>query len=188
MGLYRTSSLGGCHYFLCVVDDYSRAIWFYLLKDKIEVSEKLISFCSMVNTRFDLKVQRIRSDNGREFMNDTLHTYFRQHGIIQESSCVDTPQQNGRVEWKNRHILNVARALRFQASLPINFWGECVLIAAYLINRTLTKYLTQRHLMNFCLVKGLVMPTLKHLDDCAMPTTIAGVVISLMLGRFDVCF
>ena len=37
--------------------------------------------------------------------------------------------------------LQSARALRFQSGLPIKFWGECALTAAYLINRTPTKLL-----------------------------------------------
>lgn len=76
---------------------------------------------------------------GTEFT--CLKSYFATQEILHQTSCVATPQQNGRVERKNRHILNVARALRFQANLPIQFWGECILTASFLINRTTSKLL-----------------------------------------------
>lgn len=88
----------------------------------------------MVVTQFNRKVKIVRSDNGTEFR--VLKSFFVEQGIIHQTSMVDTPQQNGHVERKHRYILNVAPALRFQANLPIEFWGECVLTVGYLINRT----------------------------------------------------
>ena len=71
----------------------------------------------------------------------TLAPYFRDNGIIHQTSCTYTPQQNGRVERKHRHILNVARACLFQSHLPVEFWGESILAAAHIINRTPTHVL-----------------------------------------------
>ncbi|RVW12946.1 Retrovirus-related Pol polyprotein from transposon RE2 [Vitis vinifera] len=61
--------------------------------------------------------------------------FLAQEGIVHLSSCVDTPQQNGIAERKNRHLLEVARSLMFSMNVPKLFWGQAVLTAAYLINR-----------------------------------------------------
>ena len=95
----------------------------------------------MVKNQFYKTVKVIRRDNGTEFTSWRMQAFYYEHGILRESSCVDTAQQNGRVERKHRHILNVARALRFQAHLPTQYWGDCVVTATYLINRTPTKLL-----------------------------------------------
>ena len=77
----------------------------------------------MVERQFFQTIKTERSDNRTEF--NCLLDYFYASDILFQTSCVGTPQHNGRVERKQKHLLNVARALRFQANLPIYFWGEC---------------------------------------------------------------
>ena len=106
---YRTTAFCGSRYFLTIVDDHSRQVWLYLLPDKEKVAQHLREFFSMIEHQFSKKVKTLGSDNGTEFL--CLTSYFQEHGIIHETLCVHTPQQNGRAERKHRHILNVARAL-----------------------------------------------------------------------------
>ena len=88
-----------------------------------------------------VKVQVVRTDNGTEFFNSKCSVLFSSLGIVHQSSRAYTPQQNSVVERKHRHILNVARALKFHSEMPIKFWGNCVKTAAYLINRMPTTVL-----------------------------------------------
>ncbi|XP_047263822.1 uncharacterized protein LOC124896309 [Capsicum annuum] len=80
-------------------------------------------------------VKIVRSDNGTEFFNVQCQNLFDSYGIIHQSSCVYTLQQNDIVERKHRHILNIARALKFQAHIPARYWGECIEGSVYLLNR-----------------------------------------------------
>ena len=63
------------------------------------------------------------------------HTFFKDNGVLFQHSCVYTSQQNGVVERKHRNILPVARALKIQAQLRNQFWGECALTAVHINNR-----------------------------------------------------
>uniref|UniRef100_A0A6N2MH16 Integrase catalytic domain-containing protein n=1 Tax=Salix viminalis TaxID=40686 RepID=A0A6N2MH16_SALVM len=94
----------------------------------------------------------------REFL--SMRPFFDSHGTIFHHTCVYTPQQNGVVERKHRHLLNVSRALCFQANIPLKFWGESLQTASYLINRLPSPLLNNKTL--FELLHG-VQPDYSHL-------------------------
>ena len=78
----------------------------------------------MVQTQFSNLVKTIRSDNALEFTksNEAVEL-FASNGTLYQTSCVQTPQQNGILERKHMHLLEVSRALLFQSKLPLRFWG-----------------------------------------------------------------
>ena len=100
--------------FLTIVDDYTRAVWVYLIKAKTEVFGCIYAFFNLIRSQFKKTVKIFRSDNGTEFVNDKFNEFCITNGIIHQTSCAYTPQQNGIVERKHRHLLNVARSLLFQ--------------------------------------------------------------------------
>ncbi|KAK2409531.1 putative mitochondrial protein [Trifolium repens] len=140
-GPLAISSVHGHKYFLTIVDDFSRFVWIILLKNKFDVSTHVQSFITMIETQYRVTPKIIRSDNGPEFL---LNTFFASKGILHQRSCVENPQQNGRVERKHQHILNVGRALLFQSKLPNTFWSYAVSHAVFLINRVTTSVLHQK--------------------------------------------
>ena len=71
----------------------------------------------MVKTQFGANVKVIRSDNGSEFTSGSMKKFYGEHGIIHQTSCVDTPQQNGRVERKHPHVLNVGGSVNFSCDI-----------------------------------------------------------------------
>ncbi|GAA0149006.1 transmembrane signal receptor [Lithospermum erythrorhizon] len=101
----------------------------------------LKTFYLMVMNQFSTKIKMVRSDNGAEFLCNDCQNFFSSLGIINQRSCPYTPQQNGVVERKHKHLLQVAWALMRQSNLPKEFWGEAVVTATYLIHRLPTPLL-----------------------------------------------
>ncbi|RVX23157.1 Retrovirus-related Pol polyprotein from transposon RE2 [Vitis vinifera] len=112
-GPSRIKNISGTRWFVTFVDDHTRVTWVFLMKEKSEVGHIFQTFNLMVQNQFNSKIQVLKSDNAKEYFTSSLSTYLQNHGIIHISSCVDTPQQNGVAERKNRHLLEVARCLMF---------------------------------------------------------------------------
>jgi hypothetical protein len=85
-------SIGGSKYGLVIIDDFSRFTWVFFLQDKSETQETLKRFLRRAQNEFELKVKKIRSDNGSEFKNLQVEEYLEEEGIKHEFSAPYTPQ------------------------------------------------------------------------------------------------
>uniref|UniRef100_A0A2N9H409 Integrase catalytic domain-containing protein n=1 Tax=Fagus sylvatica TaxID=28930 RepID=A0A2N9H409_FAGSY len=134
-GPARTTGLCDARYFVTFIDDHSRLTWVYVLKDRSQLFSVFQSFYAEISNQFNAKLLAFRTDNAREYLDSAFQQFLESRGIIHQTSCVRTPQQNGIAERKNGPILAIARALMLQMHVPKLFWADAVLTAAYLLNR-----------------------------------------------------
>ena len=125
----------GYKYFVSFIDDFSRTTWIYLMKSRDEVPRIIKQFHNMIATQFGVQIKVFRSDNAKEYMHRELHEFYANRGILFQTSCAYTPQQNGIAERKNRHLLGVTRSLLLGMNVPKSYWDEAILASAYMINR-----------------------------------------------------
>ena len=59
-------------------------------------------------------------------MNDAMKAYLHNHGLIHQTTCSQTPQQNGTSERKNRTLLEITRAITIESQVHISFWPEAI--------------------------------------------------------------
>ncbi|GJR91061.1 retrovirus-related pol polyprotein from transposon TNT 1-94 [Tanacetum coccineum] len=110
-GPMRIASVNGKKYILVIVDDYSRFT----------------------------RVKFLRTDNGTEFVNQTLRDYYEKIGISHETYVARSPRQNGVVERHNRTLIEVARTMLIYAKAQLFLWAEAVATACYTQNRSIVR-------------------------------------------------
>ena len=94
-GPYPIVSPTGFRYFVTFVDDYSRTTWLYLMKNRSELFSHFCALCTEIHTQFHVSVQNLRSDNAKEYMSKQFQSFMLRNDILHQTSCVDTPSQNG---------------------------------------------------------------------------------------------
>ena len=107
-----------CFFF---IDDFSRKTWVYFMKNKDEVFSK---FNALIENHTEKKIKTIRLDNGREFTSNEFKELCKESRIKRELSTPYNPQHNGIAEWKNRTIMESARAMLHDQDLPMHLWAK----------------------------------------------------------------
>ena len=142
-------SLKGNRYFLQIVDNYSRMVWIYPVKDRKEAMEALRKWKKSVELQTEYKLigiihegpaltlKAVRSDNAPE-IKEVLDEWAREEGIQPEYTVVHSSHQNGVAERSIQSSENSIRAMIEDADLPIEFWDEAALTDAYIRCRTAT--------------------------------------------------
>ena len=95
------------YYFVLFIDDCTQMSWVYFLKRKSEVFSIFVKFYKMIQTQFNKQIHILRSDNGEEYMKLDMKDFITSNGLIHQTSCSGTPQQNGVAERKNRTLLDM---------------------------------------------------------------------------------
>ncbi|GKC68816.1 retrovirus-related pol polyprotein from transposon TNT 1-94 [Tanacetum coccineum] len=126
----RVASVNRKKYILVIMDDYSRFTWVKFLASKDEAPDFIIKFLKMIQVRLNATVRNIRTDNGTEFVNQTLRSYYESVGISHETLVARTPQQNGVVKRGNRTLVEAARTMLIYAKAPLFLWAEAVATAS----------------------------------------------------------
>ena len=93
------------------------------MKTQVELFSILQKFHAEVRIQFNTSIHILRSDNAKEYLSGPFSSFMPSHGIFHQSSCAYTPQHNGVVERKNRHLVETARTLLPYHKVPQRFWG-----------------------------------------------------------------
>lgn len=125
-------------YFITLLDDFTGYSFVSPLRHKSDAANFLKTSIAMLERQTGHSVKCIRSDNGGEFINTDLATFYKSKGIKSETTVPYTPQQNGKAERLNRTLLDKARPMLADAQLPKTLWAEAIVTANYLRNRSPT--------------------------------------------------
>ena len=135
------ATIGGRIYYVTFTDDFSRYTSLELLKSKDQTLQAYKTFAAWAETQHNVKIRRLRSDRGGEYTGGEFTKFLQEQGTERRLTTHDTPQHNGVAESLNRRLLERVRAMMHHAQLSKSLWGEAIMFAVWLKNRTSTRAL-----------------------------------------------
>nr|GEU46313.1 integrase, catalytic region, zinc finger, CCHC-type, peptidase aspartic, catalytic [Tanacetum cinerariifolium] len=102
-----------------------------IFEDKDEAPAAIIKCIKNIQVRLNAIVRNVRTDNGTEFVNQTLREFYENVGISHQTSVARTPQQNGVVERRNQTLVEAAPTMLIFSKALLFLWPEAINTACY---------------------------------------------------------
>lgn len=138
-GPKEVPSWQGYVFYVTFTDAFTRKTFIYFMKNKSEVVAKFLQFKTLVENQTGNTIKRVRTDNGKEYVNNLLSQCLQANGIIHENTIPYNPEQNGIAERLNRTLSDKALCMLADAELSKKYWAEAISTAVYLKNRVPTR-------------------------------------------------
>lgn len=81
-----------------ILDDFTHFVKIYFLKTKDETEDCMRSYINQAEAHFNLKVSKLRCDNGGEYRSNDFKAWCKQRGIVIDYTIPHTPELNGKSE------------------------------------------------------------------------------------------
>ena len=81
------------------------------MKDRVHVFDVIKNFFTKIKNQFSVTPKCLRTDNALKFIRSRILSYYASLDVIHQITCPHTSQQNGMIECKYRHILDVTRTI-----------------------------------------------------------------------------
>ena len=72
----------GSRYMLTFIDDFSRKVWAYFLKEKSEAFKVFKEWKALLENQTGKKIKRLRTDNGLEFCITNLMSFVKPKELL----------------------------------------------------------------------------------------------------------
>ena len=139
IGPISIETLKGSRYILNMIDIKTKLLLTEIVKNKCDVSKIIIQKIKQHQNQTNKKLKTLRSDQGKEIVNNELNEFLVNNGTTHTTSTPYTPQHNAIIERCNRTLCEMAKCMMNHCNCYIPLWGEAIMCAKYILNRITTK-------------------------------------------------
>eukprot|EP00170_Pyropia_yezoensis_P005400 contig_21956_g5414 len=128
-------SIGGARYWVTVIDDHTKLAAVVPIQGKDETGAAVRRIVALWENSSGLKLGRMRSDRGGEYIETGLQVWLAEKGVQHEKTAPYSPQQNGTAERYNRTLEEHTVAMLADGNVDGKLWADAALTANYTLNR-----------------------------------------------------